>query len=184
MSDLDRGSHFVFRAPSLPGDPPNSDFKVPSTDYFHGTWYVTHSTLPMWKNNRNVRITYKPLAGSPEKLDDLVEYQNLKGEKLKCVCGVDTPEPGVPLSYHWRGKGMLMIASSHWQVLGYGPEEEGWAVTYFAKTLFTPAGIDIYSRAKAGISDALVQNIREGLKKVDHIGCKTLEEGIFVVKHD
>ena len=46
-------------------------------------------------------------------------------------------------------KGWLMIASSKWQVLGYG---EGWAITYFAKTLFTPAGIDIYIRAEQGIS--------------------------------
>lgn len=51
-----------------------------------------------------------------------------------------------------------MIASSKWQVLGYDLDE-GWVVTYFAKTLFTPAGIDIYSRTKQGLSQELCEEI-------------------------
>lgn len=59
-----------------------------------------------------------------------------------------------------------MIASSKWQLLGYGPPGAGesaqaedspeWAVTFFEKTLFTPAGLDIYARTEQGLPDDLV----------------------------
>lgn len=138
----------------------------------------------MWKSNRNVRITYSSLPNAPGKLDDLVEYQSLTGEKLKSVHGIDTPNQSFPASYDWRGKGWLRIASSHWEVLGYGPEEGGWAITYFAKTLFTPAGIDIYSREKGGLSERLVQRLQDEMKKIEDLGFRRLVEGLFVVKHD
>lgn len=62
-----------------------------------------------------------------------------------------------------------MIASSHWQLLGYnvkggssagagveggeGEAGEEWVVTYFSKTLFTPAGLDVYARSGTSLSD-------------------------------
>ncbi|KAI0702937.1 hypothetical protein C8T65DRAFT_655143 [Cerioporus squamosus] len=69
-----------------------------------------------------------------------------------------------PTRYKWRGKGWLMIASSRWQLLGCSrdPSAENpaaWAVTYFEKTLFTPAGLDIYSRTAQGLPDQVVQEI-------------------------
>lgn len=46
-----------------------------------------------------------------------------------------------------------MIASSYWQFIGYS---SSWAVTYFSKTLFTPAGIDIYVRdGEKGLNEEL-----------------------------
>jgi hypothetical protein len=71
-----------------------------------------------------------------------------------------------------------MIASSKWQVLGYG---EGWAITYFAKTHFTPAGIDIYSRAEQGISSELCEEI---MAKTRALGGEVgrLAESLFEVK--
>lgn len=68
-----------------------------------------------------------------------------------------------------------MIASSKWQLLGYNPpgsgdsregggesegrkvEEEEWAVTFFEKTIFTPAGLDIYARTGKGLPSDLVR---------------------------
>lgn len=145
---------------------------------------MTHSTLPMWKNKRNVCITYKAIEGS-EQIDDLVSYQPLGSDKNKEVHGVDTPSPAVPAAYDWRGKGWLKIASSHWEVLGYGSHAgQDWAVTYFAKTLFTPAGIDIYSRAKEGLSDELVKEIKEGLTKVEDPGFGKLASEIFEIQND
>jgi hypothetical protein len=138
----------------------------------------------MWKSSRNVRITYKPLVDAPEKLDDLVEYQKLKGDALKSVHGIDTPNQNFPGSYNWRGKGWLKIASSHWEVLGYGDEEGGWAVTYFAKTLFTPAGIDVYARKKRGFSEGLLQRILDEMKKIEDVNFRKLVDSVFVVKHD
>lgn len=59
---------------------------------------------------------------------------------------------------------MLMIASSKWQLLGYNPpgedgggDAEEWAVTFFEKTLFTPAGLDIYARTEKGLPEDLVR---------------------------
>ena len=174
----------IFRAPSVSNVPPNPDFVIPPLDFLNGTWHVTHSTLPMWKSKRNVRITYTSLSDAPDKLDDLVEYQSPTSDKLKTIHGLDTPNPAFPASWDWRGKGWLKIAGSHWEVLGYGVEDGGWAVTYFAKTLFTPAGIDIYSREKGGLSEGLVQKIRDGLTKIEDDNFRKLLEGIFAVKHD
>ena len=79
-----------------------------------------------------------------------------------------------------------MIASSHWAVLGYGDLEQGqqWAVTYFAKTLFTPAGIDVYSRTKEGLSEAVMAGIKEALAAVEHTEVKSLAGELFEVKRD
>jgi hypothetical protein len=148
----------------------------------------------MWKSKRNVIITYNLLPPtSPsiaqeatDKLDDIVSYQSLDSEKTKIVKGIDTASTRDSGAWDWRGRGWLMIASSHWEVLGYGDLEEGqqWAVTYFAKTLFTPAGVDVYSRTKEGLSEAVIAGIKEALTAVDHPGVKTLTEGLVVVKRD
>lgn len=79
-----------------------------------------------------------------------------------------------------------MIASSHWEVLGYGDLEAGqqWVVTYFAKTLFTPAGVDIYSRTKEGLGEGVLGGVKEALAAVDHSGVKSLAGELFEVKRD
>lgn len=61
-----------------------------------------------------------------------------------------------------------MIASSHWQLLGasLAPATPEWAVTYFSKTLFTPAGLDVYARGAKGLNDeqvAVIVKAIEGL---------------------
>lgn len=138
----------------------------------------------MWKTNRNVTITYKSLENNAEVLDDLVEYQPLNSSKRKRVEGVDTPDASTVAAYSWRGRGFLKIASSHWQVLGYGDDEGGWAVTYFAKTLFTPAGVDVYARRKGGLSDELLARITDEMKAVDHKDVKRLAGLVFPIRHD
>ncbi|KAK7515485.1 hypothetical protein IWZ03DRAFT_379564 [Phyllosticta citriasiana] len=157
----------------------------PSPAFLAGTWHVTHSTLPMWSSKRNVTITYTPLPSTdPIKLDDLVEYAlaNKPGDKRKSVHGIDAPAQlghndgeGDGWAWDWRGKGLLKIASSRWEVLGYGDEAQAgatgaggqdvnqWVVTYFASTLFTPAGIDIYSRSAGGLRPETVSDILSAL---------------------
>lgn len=171
----------TLRHPStLPSSSPSPSLAPPSLTFLSGTWNVTHSTLPMWKKNRNVRITYTPIESTtPTQIDDLVTYQPLNSTSIKTVKGVDRPfevpntevngdAGGASMAYHWRGKGWLMIASSKWEVLGYGDEEgtgNGWVVTYFAKTLFTPAGVDFYSR-KGNLTPQTVENIKGALLKM------------------
>lgn len=74
----------------------------PTNDFLAGTWHVTHSTLPMWKDKRNVNITYKTLTADSSgvvKIDDLVKYQGINSEKIKSVNGVDTPSAGMFMKY-------------------------------------------------------------------------------------
>jgi hypothetical protein len=56
------------------------------------------STLPLWKNKKNVRITYTPIPSAPATtFDDLVEYNSIKdavGVKPSTVRGVDRIEEG------------------------------------------------------------------------------------------
>lgn len=62
-----------------------------------------------------------------------------------------------------------MIATSRWQMLGYNSGDDGqvpWALTYFEKTLFTPAGMDIYSRTPEGLSADLVGEIFAQVKSL------------------
>ena len=158
----------------------------PSLEWLSGTWHVTHSTLPMWKSKRNVAITYKAQAqGSPQKIDDVVSYQSLDSEKTKTIVGVDTISESTA-AWDWRGKGWLKIASSHWEVLGYGDLDDGhqWAVTFFAKTMFTPAGVDVYSRKKEGLSEEILARIKEALADSDDGNVKELAGQIFEVKRD
>ena len=191
----------TLRAPSsLPTTAASPSLTPPLLSWLSGSWSVTHSTLPMWKKSRNVQITYKAIAStSPPQIDDLVTYQNLTSDKVKTVTGVDKPfevpnteaapeaEGGerASLGYNWRGKGLLMIATSKWEILGYGDEEgtgNSWVVTYFAKTLFTPAGIDFYSR-KGSLAPKTIEDIKAGLAALGG-DVATLAEQLFEVKMD
>ena len=183
MAGVERTKGLNFRPPTT-SSAPSGNFVPPDVAFLQGKWHVTHSTLPMWKKSRNVTITYTPLPHNAELLDDLVEYQPLNSSKKKKVEGIDTPDAHTKAAYSWRGKGLLKIASSHWQVLGYGEEDGGWAVTYFKKTLFTPAGIDVYARQKSGLSESLLKQIRAELKTVEDQSVKALGDTIFSIKHD
>ncbi|RYO89301.1 hypothetical protein DL764_008595 [Monosporascus ibericus] len=162
-----------------PADPHAS--VPPPLEWLYRTWSVTHSTLSMWRSAKNVRITYKPYEAdksSSPAIDDLVEYEK-KGSQsgVKTVEGVDRPDPGSPSAWDWRGKGWLRIASSHWEVLGYGERPlttaeggagiERWVVTWFAPTLFTQEGLDIYSDRREGLSRETLEAIMEALKNLD-----------------
>lgn len=174
----------TFRPPSSSPAKAASPFSKPAIELLKGPWHVTHSTLPMWKKNKNVVITYTLLESPSGAIDDLVQYNPLNSDKQKTVEGVDKPDPDVEAAYNWRGKGWLKIASSHWEVLGYGEEDEGWVVTFFEKTLFTPAGIDIYARRRGGLSEDLIQRIRAEMKKIDDPGFQKQADEIFEIKHE
>ncbi len=74
------------------------------------------------------------------------------------IHGIDTPD-GLG-AWRWRGKGLLKIASSRWEILGWGERNgEKWVVTWFAPSLFTPMGIDLYCDRKEGMSGTLEADI-------------------------
>jgi hypothetical protein len=181
-------------SPAYQASKPATSFAVPPPSFLAGPWHVTHSTLPMWKSNRNVVITYTYLSDGAEQdrspnddlqIDDLVTYApNNNPSKQKTVKGIDTPDPNVPAAWDWRGKGWLKIASSHWEVIGWGENDGGWVVTFFAKTLFTPAGIDIYARRKGGLSEALLESIKTAMRGVEDEGFREQAGKIFQIEHD
>lgn len=154
-------------------------WQAPKLEWLEGTWSVTHSTLPMWRKAKNVRITYKILRPStptgPILLDDTVESVPTQRTLLpqpKAIRGVDTPDGDG--AWAWRGRGLLKIASSRWEVLGWGEREgERWVVTWFAPSLFTPAGLDVYSSRKEGISEGLFGDLERALER---LGAKEMAE--------
>jgi hypothetical protein len=160
------------------------DFTPPSLDFLRGPWHVTHSTLPMWKSNRSVVITYNPAEANTGGIHDLVTYKPLNSDKQKSIHGFDTPDAAIPACYKWRGKGWLRVTSSQWEILGYGDEEDGWVVTYFQKTMFSPAGIDIYAKKHGGLSEGLLERIVSEVKKVDDAGFQKIVGNLFAIKHD
>jgi hypothetical protein len=133
-----------------------------------------HSLLTPLQSKKDVSITYTPLSDpvSPQgtvKFDDLVEYYSCSakpGSKPSTVAGTD--HALAVGRFKWRGNGLLVIASSKWQVLGCNTSDaqgsHPWAVTYFEKTLFTPAGLDIYTRSAEGLPEPLLREIFEKIK--------------------
>lgn len=147
---------------------------APTTKWLERTWTVTHSTLSMWRSARNVRITYKCLEdkNGRKRIDDLVEYEPTKKTGVrKTVAGVDTEAPSH--GWNWRGKGWLGFVTSHWEVLGWGEatlpggEVERWAITWFAPTIFTSEGLDVYSDRPEGISTETYAKVEEALRNIE-----------------
>ncbi|KAK4237669.1 hypothetical protein C8A03DRAFT_34371 [Achaetomium macrosporum] len=169
---------------SSSGGSPTPSFTPPTLDFLHRTWTVTHSTLRMWRSARNVRITYGPLPPSSKsraRLSDLVEYESLSdrsgGRGVRRVAGVDTATSAGDTSvWDWRGSGWLFFVGSHWEVLGWGErevpggngegEKERWVVTWFAPTVFTAEGLDVYSDRREGGSEGLVREVLAELGRV------------------
>lgn len=119
---MEQASRVVLRAPNVLQISASKAYKAPSLGFLEGTWHVLHSTLPMWKSKRNVRITYTRLepsspsiaAENTDRLDDVVTYQGLDSEKEHRIHGVDSASGaiGTTDTWDWRGKGWLMIAST------------------------------------------------------------------------
>ncbi|KAF6235202.1 hypothetical protein HO173_006396 [Letharia columbiana] len=87
-------STISLRPPPTTG-PRQADFTPPTIDWLSGTWHLTHSTLSMWKSNRNVTMNYSIVPAlnaqdPPNKLDDTTSYQPLTSSKFKTINGGDT----------------------------------------------------------------------------------------------
>jgi len=164
------------------------------TDAFEGQWYVVQSTLGMWKTRKDVTITYTPHTPPPNlAYNDHVQYRassSPSSKPLSSVVGISTllptqgaasPDAEHAAHFKWRGSGLLKIASSKWQVLGYDIQE-GWAVTFFEKTLFTPAGLDIYVRQPGALSKERMEEIVRGVQGLEG-EAGDLANSFFEVEH-
>ncbi|KAL2107088.1 hypothetical protein VUR80DRAFT_5709 [Thermomyces stellatus] len=152
--------------------PQAGDSSAPPIEWLHRTWTVTHSTLKRWRTAQNLTIAYgpHPASGSNPRMSDTVTYQSKGQRKAKIVAGIDTAA-GDTTVWDWRGSGLLKPISCRWELLGWGERTVGgaverWAVTWFAKTLFTEEGLDVYCDRREGMSEETAGEIREGLESV------------------
>ncbi|KAH6851175.1 hypothetical protein B0I37DRAFT_373371, partial [Chaetomium sp. MPI-CAGE-AT-0009] len=141
------------------------------------TYGALPSPSPTPANNNNQRA----------RVSDTVEYEALSGRGgVKRIAGVDTAAAaGDTAVWDWRGSGWLFFVSSHWEVLGWGErvvpvpvpvqggagtetetETERWVVTWFAPTVFTAEGVDVYSDRRGGASEGLVAEVLAELGRV------------------
>ncbi|KAI0296564.1 hypothetical protein B0F90DRAFT_1745533 [Multifurca ochricompacta] len=141
----------------------------PDTANFNPTLKI-EDIMGTWYNKKDVTISYKllPLTSNgelPLQFDDTVEYRSANSpvtSKRSSIMGVDTLD-----------------------FLGYHAGQEGtpaWAVTFFEKTLFTPAGLDIYARGPTKLPEDLVINIKNGLQAIGGPVAQ-LAEQLFEVPH-
>ncbi len=110
-------------------------------------------------------MTYTMMEpGTRTKLLDIVHYGAF-AQVQKQIIGIDTQDKTRPNQFHWRGRsGLTWLLASDWTVLDHDPACQAWAVTYFSRTLFTSAGIDIYARQPYLSADKLTE-IEERLQR-------------------
>ena len=107
-----------------------------------GTWFVRGSSLALWRSRSGVAITYAPLPSGD--VADVVSWCGRRSTRY--VIGVDSADPADPDGFVWRGvEPLTLLARSRWSFVAADPEA-GWALTRFARTPFTPAGVDVYLR--------------------------------------
>lgn len=116
-------------------------------DALPGTWNIVATNFPMWLAGDRVepRFTYGLVSSDPLVLSDDVSYVQLGGEKgreEKHILGHDTWRGE---GFRWRGRKLLKLVSSQWAVTGMN-DEATLAVIHFAKSLATPAGVDVIVR--------------------------------------
>src|ERR1043165_818286 len=113
-----------------------------------GTWFIISHNFPMWtdgsKSNPAFNYTISVRKGKTVLLDE-VKYE--KKGKTKVIRGFDYQHADNEKAFTWKGKGLLAIAKSEWEIRLLDEQNE-WAVIWFSKTLFTPEGVDIISRKK------------------------------------
>jgi hypothetical protein len=117
-----------------------------------GTWHIQLTNFPMWLAGDKLRPTlaYRRI-GDDRRIGDLVSYTTRAGTQ-KQIAGYDTQDASNTAHFTWRGRGLLMLLSSDWYVVHL---DASFGAIYFEKTLFTPAGMDVISRAETPSPAAL-----------------------------
>lgn len=129
-----------------------------------GTWHIHYTNFPMWLKGDKLHPTFNYIIAdkkSKQGLTDIVRYQ--KNGKTKEIVGFDTPMNAENTQFKWRGKGLLWMFSSKWEVKYYDETLE-WALIYFSKTIATPEGYDVITRKPqldAGQEAAILNKLKE-----------------------
>ena len=142
-------------------------------DILQGTWHLIYSNFSMWKEDvANVTFNYTPeQKDGKDVLLDEVKY--LKGGKDKSITGYDYPEDDT--KFTWKGKGLLGILSSNWQ-LEWISHTQDCIIISFEKTLLTPAGVDILTRSDTP-NEQILYEAKQIIKMNDRL--RKVAEGLF-----
>jgi len=125
-----------------------------------GTWFIIGTNFPMWLKGGKTDPSFTYTLMERHKKEVLLdEVKYIKKGKTKTITGFDHPDEDKQNAFIWRGKGLLAVAKSKWEVKLLDPKGE-WAVIMFSKTLFTPEGIDIISR-KQKLDPATILAIKD-----------------------
>jgi hypothetical protein len=183
---------FALRCPSGfdPSSPNNCPaVAIPSLNQLVGKWYIKHTSSPVWRDKRNVVLTYTALPSSNSgntSLDDLITYQTLTSPGLQTMRGTDSPCPGKPGDWTWRGNGWLKFVTSNWQILGFGELEEcgHWVVVFAQKSLLSPAVINVYTRRKDGLDEEKLRELKRRLRCLGDGKWGDLVENMYYIKQE
>ena len=134
-----------------------------------GRWHIQKTSLDFWRTRFSATVTYTPESDvSGIKLLDEVRYKNNRGAE-KTVVGYDSLRSGIEGQFLWRGKPWyLRFLQSEWGIVAHDDDYADWAVTYFSKTMFTAAGMDIYSRSEV-LDDGKYQKILDRISGVSFL---------------
>jgi len=123
-----------------------------------GSWSIVATNFPMWVDGgrTNPRFTYGLVSADPLVLTDVVSYVDAKGA-AKTINGTDVSHGS---GFVWRGKGLLRLLSSRWNVTGITGDGNVAAIR-FSKSRLTPAGVDVIVREGADYPDLRAKVARE-----------------------
>lgn len=123
-----------------------------------GTWFIVASDQPTWiSGEKSSPALHYKVTGAEEgraTLEDRVTF--VESGAPSELRGRDTQEAEGALSFTWRGTGALSLVSTSWRVMHVAPDKS-WAITFYEKTIATPAGVAIISRTPALTAPALAE---------------------------
>ena len=129
-----------------------------------GTWFICYSNFPVWLKGDKINPTFNYTITTRKEQNVLLdEVKYIRNGKQKTIVGYDYQDEKDSTAFVWRGKGILGLLKSKWRVALIDPNGQ-WAVIAFSKTLFTPEGVDIISRAPE-ISEETVKEIKKLMEK-------------------
>lgn len=138
---------------------------APSTaelaDALPGRWTLRATNFPMWlkPENREPVFEYELIATDPLRLRDTVHYRDERKGAARTILGTDRQRGE---GFVWRGRGMLGLLSSRWQVTGI----DGDIIALrFERSAVTPAGVDLLVREGVEI-DELRSQVAADLDKL------------------
>ncbi|MBR9919248.1 MAG: lipocalin family protein [Bacteroidetes bacterium] len=138
-----------------------------------GRWHILLTNFPMWLKGDKAAPSFNYIPRE-DGLNDRVQYiKNGKEKSIEGFSKVVTPDNR---NFVWRGKGLLWLFRSKWQI-DFMARDKSWMIVSFARTLFTPAGYDVVCRQAEPDADS-----KEHMEQI--LRSMGLQETLKAVKQD